>query len=265
MGQGTITVFTQLAAERLGVSPDHIEISAPDTHAVPNSGPTVASRTAMIVGHLVELGCDDLRRRIGLTDDARGSIVRDAILAWHDEHDAEAVVGEGRYVAPPGIDWNEDTYEGAAYGTFCWAAHVAEVEVDLRTFGVRVLDYLAVQEVGTVLNEVLARGQVQGGVAQGIGWALLEECVERDGGMINTQLTNYIIPTSGDLPPIRVEFLETPYPYGAQGAKGLGELPLNGPAPALASAVAAALDVEPRAIPLTPERLMRLATAAGIA
>ncbi len=258
MGQGTITVFTQLAAERLGLPPEVVLIAPPDTHGVPNSGPTVASRTAMIVGHLVELGCDDLRRRIGLTDDARGPIVRDAIVAWHDEHDEDVVVGEGRYVPPPGIDWNEDTYEGSAYGTFCWAAHVAEVEVDLRTFGVRVLDYVAVQEVGTVLNEVLARGQVQGGVVQGIGWALLEECVEREGAMINTQLTNYIIPTSGDVPPIRVEFLQTPYPYGAQGAKGLGELPLNGPAPALTSAVGAALGVEPTAIPLTPERLLEL-------
>jgi len=265
MGQGTITIFTQLAAERLGLPPHQVVVAPPDTHAVPNSGPTVASRTAMIVGHLVELGCDDLRRQIGLTDDARGAIVRDAILAWHDEYEAEAVVGEGRYVAPPGIDWNEETYEGAAYGTYCWAAHVAEVEVDLRTFGVRVLDYVAVQEVGTVLNAVLARGQVQGGVVQGIGWALLEECVERDGGMINTQLTNYIIPTSEDVPPIRVEFLETPYPYGAQGAKGLGELPLNGPAPAVTSAVAAALGVQPRAIPLTPERLMRLVEEGRVA
>ncbi|MCG8469122.1 MAG: xanthine dehydrogenase family protein molybdopterin-binding subunit [Gemmatimonadetes bacterium] len=265
MGQGTITVFTQLAAERLGLAPDQIVIAPPDTRRVPNSGPTVASRTAMIVGHLVERGCDDLRHEVGLTDEARGPIVRDAILAWHDEHDEDVVVGEGRYVAPPGIEWNEETYEGAAYGAYCWAAHVADVEVDLRTFGVRVLDYVAVQEVGRVLNEVLARGQIQGGVVQGIGWALLEECVERDGAMVNTQLTNYIIPTSGDVPPIRVDFLENPYPHGAGGAKGLGEFPLNGPAPAIGSAIASALGVEPCAIPFTPERLLRLAVEARVA
>jgi CO/xanthine dehydrogenase Mo-binding subunit len=259
MGQGTTTIFTQLAAGRLGLLADDIVIAQPDTHAVPDSGPTVASRTAMIVGHLVERGCDDLREKVGLTSAARGSLVRDAIIAWHDEHDADEVVGEGRYLAPPGVDWDENTYRGAAYGTFTWAAHVAEVEVDLRTWTARVIDYVAVQDVGTVLNRVLARGQIQGGVVQGIGWALLEEVVEAEGAMHNTQLTNYIIPTSGDVPPIRVAFVENPYPYGAGGAKGLGELPLNGPAPAIASAVAAALGVEPTAIPLTPERIMALA------
>jgi len=263
MGQGTNTIFTELAADRLGIGPEDIVIAPPDTHLVPDSGPTVASRTAMIVGRLVELGCDDLRSRVGLADTARGGIVREAILAWHREHDEDAVVGIGRYRAPPGIEWDEKTYRGSAYGTYTWAVHVAEVEVDLRSYAVRVLDYVAVQDVGTVLNEVLARGQVQGGVVQGIGWALLEEVVERDGAMLNTQLTNYIIPTTGDLPPIRVEFVQTPYEFGAKGAKGLGELPLNGPAPAIASAVGAALGVDPTAIPLTPERLMRLAAGAA--
>ncbi|MDH3734228.1 MAG: xanthine dehydrogenase family protein molybdopterin-binding subunit [Gemmatimonadota bacterium] len=265
MGQGTTTVFTQLATDRLGLGPDDIVIAPPDTHVVPDSGPTVASRTAMIVGHLVELGCDSLRERIGLTAAARGQIVRDAIVAWHEEHEAEAVIGEGRYRPPPGVDWDEETYRGSAYGAFTWAAHVAEVEVDLRTFGVRVIDYAAVQEVGKVLNEVLARGQIQGGVVQGIGWALLEDVVETDAAMLNTQLTNYIIPTTGDVPPIRVEFVENPYPHGAQGAKGLGEFPLNGPAPAIASAVAAALGVEATEIPLTPERVMSLLESAATA
>jgi CO/xanthine dehydrogenase Mo-binding subunit len=265
MGQGMITIFTQLAADRLGLSAGEVIIAAPDTHRVPNSGPTVASRTAMIVGHLVEKACDDLRRQTGLVDSARGKVVSAAIAAWHREHEGEELIGEGRYEQPPGIEWDEETYRGDAYGTFAWAAHIAEVEVDLRTYAVRVLDYLAVQEVGRILNETLARGQIQGGVAQGIGWALLEEVVSRDGAMENTQLTNYIIPTSGDLPPIRVDFLENPYPYGAKGAKGIGELPLNGPPPAVANAVADALGdllvEEPCAIPLTPERLMELLDA----
>jgi len=115
-----------------------------------------------------------------------------------------------------------------------------------------------VQEIGKVLNELLARGQVQGGVAQAIGWALLEECRWKDGAMANAQLTNYIIPTSDDLPPIRVAFLENPYAYGAQGAKGLGELPMDGPAPAVLNAVAAATGADPCVIPLTPERLMEI-------
>jgi len=130
--------------------------------------------------------------------------------------------------------------------------------VDLRTCATRVIDFVAVQEVGKVLNPTLARGQVQGGVVQGIGWALMEECKWQDGAMANNQLTNYLIPTSDDVPAIRVAFLENPYPYGAGGAKGLGELPIDGPAPAILNAVARATGADPRAIPLTPERLMEL-------
>src|SRR5438132_950271 len=118
------------------------------------------------------------------------------------------------YERPPGISWDEERYQGDAYGAFAWAAYVAEVEVDLRTCVTRVIDFVAVQEVGKVVNETLARGQIQGGVVQGIGWALMEECKFKDGSMINNQLTNYLIPTADDVPPISVAFLETPYPHG---------------------------------------------------
>lgn len=259
MGQGTLTIFTQIAAERLGYAPEEVLIAAPDTSRVPDSGPTVASRTAMVVGRLLERACDDLRRRLALDQDARGEEVKRALVDWHRQHPQEVLLGEGRYEPPPGrVPWDDERYRGDAYGAFAWATYVAEVEVDLRTFAITVLDFVAVQEVGKVLNEVLARGQIQGGVVQGIGWALLEECKWQDGAMRNTQLTNYIIPTSQDVPAIRVGFLENPYPHGALGAKGIGELPMDGPAPAILNAVAAALGVEPREIPLTPEKLMRL-------
>lgn len=258
MGQGTITIFTQLAAARLGLDPEAVQIAVPDTARVPDSGPTVASRTAMIVGRLVERACDDLRRRLGLSDDARGEAVQQALRAWHREHPGERLAGEARYEPPPGIVWDDASYRGDAYGAYAWATYVAEVEVDLRTYAARMIDFVAVQEVGKVLNEVLARGQIQGGVVQGIGWALTEELKWREGAMANCQMTNYVIPTSDDVPPVRVAFLENPYPYGAQGAKGIGELPMDGPAPAIANAVAAATGCDPCVIPLTPERLMEL-------
>jgi CO/xanthine dehydrogenase Mo-binding subunit len=258
MGQGTLTVFTQLAADRLGLEPEDVVIAEADTSRVPNSGPTVASRTAMVVGRMVELACDDLRGKLGIGADRRGDGVRNAIRSWHVSHLGETLIGEGVYQRPPRMTWDDATYTGDAYGTFGWGAYVAEVEVDLRTYDTRVLDFVAVQEVGKVLNETLARGQVQGGVAQALGWALLEECRWKDGAMANAQLTNYIIPTSDDLPPIHVAFLEHPYPYGAQGAKGLGELPMDGPAPAVLNAIAAATGADPCAIPLLPERLMEL-------
>ncbi|MEE8143603.1 MAG: xanthine dehydrogenase family protein molybdopterin-binding subunit [Planctomycetota bacterium] len=258
MGQGTITVFTQIAADRLGYDPEEILIAEADTFRVPNSGPTVASRTAMIVGHLVEKACDHLREQLGIEAAARGSQVREAIIAWHREQPETPLTGHAQYQRPPGVHWDEEHYRGDAYSTFTWAAYVAEVEVDLRTYGVRVTDFVAVQDVGKVLHEALARGQVQGGVVQGLGWALMEECKWRDGAMENHQLTNYILPTSSDTPPIRVDFLETAYPQGAQGAKGLGELPMDGPAPAIINAVADATGCDPRTIPLTPEKLMGL-------
>jgi CO/xanthine dehydrogenase Mo-binding subunit len=273
IGQGTLTVFTEIASRRLGVAFDDVVIAEPDTSRVPNSGPTVASRTAMVVGHLIEKACDDLRMQLGLDAGASGAEVKRAIVEWygkarrHEGTEARrgeadgALIGRAEYVKPPEVNWDEKAYRGDAYGTFAWAAYVAEVEIDLRTCVTTVTRFTAVQEIGKVLNEVLARGQIQGGVAQAIGWALMEECRFRDGAMINNQLTNYIIPTSGDLPRLDVEFLENPYAHGAGGATGIGELPMDGPAPAILNGVAMALGVNPTEIPLTSERLLELVEA----
>ena len=251
MGQGTVTILTQIAAERLGLAPDEIEIATPDTSRVPNSGPTVASRTAMVVGRLIERACDDLRASVG-------SAMRpaDAIRSWHAANPGQRLVGRAKYRKPASIKWDEDAYRGDAYACYAWAAYTADVEIDLRTYCVRVTDFVALQEVGKVLNDTLARGQIAGGVVQGIGWALYEEVVLEDGGMVNSQMTNYIIPASADLPPIRVYFQEQPSPHGPGGAKGLGELPMDGPAPAVINAVCNALGASISSIPLTPERLM---------
>ncbi len=259
MGQGTLTVFTQLVCDRLRVPVEAVVISPVDTARVPNSGPTVASRTVMVVGSLLEAACDDLRSQVGLGPDADGSSLVRAIQDWHEAHPGQDLIGRAKYRQPEHIEWDDETYRGDAYGAFAWGAYVADIEVDLRTFVVRVRDFVAVQEIGRVLHETLARGQIQGGVVQALGWALLEECKWADGAMENAQLTNYIIPTTGDVPPIRVDFLEAPYPHGAGGAKGIGELPFDGVAPAVANAIASALGVDPTFVPLTPERLMDLA------
>ena len=259
MGQGTNTIFTKIAADALGYLAGDVVVGVPDTFRVPNSGPTVASRTSMVVGRLVERACDELRRQLGLPPTARGDDIKRAVMAWHAGNPGKMLRAEVGYEAPPGVKFDESTYVGDAYATFAWGTYVAEVEVDLRTWGVRVVDFVAAQDIGKVLNHVLAKGQVQGGEVQGIGWALMEECRYRDGAMINNQLTNYIIPTSDDVPPIRVIFEEHPYAHGGGGAKGVGELPMDGPAPAILNAVYDAIGVDARTIPLTPERLMKLA------
>ncbi|MGE5143467.1 MAG: xanthine dehydrogenase family protein molybdopterin-binding subunit, partial [Acidobacteriota bacterium] len=151
MGQGTLTVFTALAAQRLGLDPAHVRIAQADPARVPNSGPTVASRTAMVVGRLVERACDDLLRRLG-AEASTGDAVRAAIRPWHEGHRGAELLGEAKYAPPPGVVWDDVRYRGDAYGAFAWGAYVAEVEVDLRTYETRVIDFVAAQEVGKVLH-----------------------------------------------------------------------------------------------------------------
>jgi CO/xanthine dehydrogenase Mo-binding subunit len=258
IGQGTNTIFSQIAADALGISVDDVEIAQPDTSVVPNSGPTVASRTCMVVGKLLENACRNLR----------GVLTEAGFLAPEGEDfttacrnyvaERGALRASAQYRPRDGARWDDDRYEGDAYGSYAWAAYVAEVTVDLDTYEVRVDDFVAVQEVGRVIHPVLATGQIEGGVAQAIGWALCEDVVWREGRMANSQMTNYIIPTAADIPPIRVYFEEVPYDGGPGGAKGIGELPMDGPAPAVANAVANATGVDVRRIPITPEVLADL-------
>jgi CO/xanthine dehydrogenase Mo-binding subunit len=165
------------------------------------------------------------------------------------------VVSMVRYEAPPGIFWDDETYHGEAYGSYAWSVQIAQVAVDTATYSAEVEDFWSVQEVGRVLNPVLATGQIEGGIAQGIGYALYEKVVLKDGRMANNQMTNYIIPTAEDMPPIHVFFEEIPFSHGGFGAKGIGELPHDGPAPAIVNAIKDATGVSFRHIPLLPEDL----------
>src|SRR6185295_3045041 len=135
-----------------------------------------------------------------------------------------ALRSTSQYQQPPGIEWDDENYRGDAYGAYAWAVYVAEVSFDTLTYEAHVDDFVALQEVGKVINPVLAAGQIEGGVAQAIGMTLYENVVWQNGRMANGQMTNYIMPTAADVPPIRVFFEENPYAYGPAGAKGIGEL-----------------------------------------
>jgi CO/xanthine dehydrogenase Mo-binding subunit len=252
IGQGTNTILTQIAADMLGLPYDQVEIAQPDTAGVPNSGPTVASRTCMIVGKLVESAALGLRQTLGPYTPDNFAALCHSYIAAHG-----ALRSYSRYEAPPGIFWDDEDYQGDAYGAFAWAAYVAEVSVDTLTYEARVEDFVAVQEVGRVIHPVLATGQIEGGVLQAIGYAVYENVVWRDGRMENNRMTNYIIPTTADVPPIRVVFEEIPYAYGPMGAKGIGELPMDGPAPAIVNAIENATGLSLTQIPVTPELLMQ--------
>jgi CO/xanthine dehydrogenase Mo-binding subunit len=272
IGQGTNTVFTQIVAETLGIDPSLVEIAQPDTAAVPNSGPTVASRTTMIVGKLVESAALELKQTLvssGLLGEPDGPEGRRCTSEEFQRACAEYIAKHGalrstsQYAPPPGIHWDDEKYQGDAYGAYAWAVYVAEVSVDTTTYEIRVDDFVAVQEVGRVIHPVLAAGQIEGGVAQAIGYALYENVVWQDGRMVNAQMTNYIMPTSVDVPPIRAHFEENPYPFGPGGAKGIGELPMDGPAPAIVNAIEHATGASISKIPVTPEVLMEAMEKSG--
>ena len=247
----------------MGLDYETVEVVQPDTADVPNSGPTVASRTTMIVGKLVETAALQVKETLksaGLLGDAftQDEWAR-ACAEYVGTHGALRT--HVQYQQPGDIEWDDEHYRGDAYGAYAWAVYVAEVSVDTVTYETHVEDFVAVQEVGRVIHPVLAAGQIEGGVAQGIGWALYENIVWRDGRMVNGQMTNYIIPTSADIPPIRVHFFENPYAGGPGGAKGIGELPMDGPAPAILNAIEHATGHAFDYVPLTPEAVMEALTA----
>lgn len=254
-GQGTNTVLCQIAAETLGLRYEDVGIAQPDTKEVPNSGPTVASRTAMVVGKLVQsaaLGIRQMLKTSGMLGDSYSAEeFRAACRTYVAERGKFRTFAQ--YEQPQDIVWDEQKYQGSAYAAFAWAVYVAEVSVDLVTYNVTVDDFVALQEVGRLLHPVLAKGQIVGGIAQAIGFAMYEKVIWDEGRMQNGQMTNYIMPTSADLPYIRVYFEELGNTHGAYGAKGIGELPMDGPAPAIVNAVESALGVPFDSIPLLPE------------
>jgi len=256
-GQGTNTVLAQIAAETLHLDYRDVTMAPPDTSIIPNSGPTVASRTAMVVGRLIERASlqliDLLRDKAGLGAEYSRDDFFSACERYRAAYgDLASLV---RYEAPPGIYWDDKKYRGEAYPAYAWAIHVAQVAVDTVTFSAEVEEFWAVQEAGRVINPVLAGGQVEGGIAQGIGYALYEKVILQNGHMANSQMTNYIMPTAEDVPPIHVYFEEIPFRHGGCGAKGIGELPHDGPAPAILNAIMAATETSFTRIPLLPEDL----------
>jgi CO/xanthine dehydrogenase Mo-binding subunit len=197
----------------------------------------------MIVGRLLERAAREMRTRLNGQTPA----------SYFRKHGSFVVTSE--YERPAEMHWDDDRYRGDAYGSFGWGCNVVELEVDPATWEVKPTKVTAVVEIGKAIHPIMAAGQVEGGTAQGVGYALLEEVVMRDGRMANPTLTNYIIPTPPDTPLMETIILERPYKHGPVGAKGVGEMPIDGPAPAVVNALRhVGFDI--RAIPATPERLM---------
>ena len=257
MGQGTNTIFPQLVGEALGMPDADVEVAPQDTAFVPDSGPTVASRTAMVVGGLLIKAARRLREQVeGSTGGTFAATHRDFAAA-----NGATRIDQRFEPYPGGKPFDDATYTGDAYPAFGWAACVARVDVDLDTGEVHVREVVAADDVGRVIHPVLAEGQVEGGTLQAIGYATIEEIKLRDGRYLNDRLATYIIPTALDAPRISTILVEAPFDGVPHGAKGLGELPMDVGAPAVVAAIADATGVWITELPASPERI--LAAMAG--
>ncbi len=258
MGQGTKTIFPQLVGEALGIPDDDVELAPQDTAYVPDSGPTVASRTAMVVGGLLIKAAGRLREQV---ETATGGSFASTAAGYARDHGATRI--DQRFEPyPDSVTFDDDLYRGDAYPAFGWAACVAHVEVDLDTGEVHVRDVVAADDIGRVIHPVLAEGQVEGGTLQAVGYATIEEIKLRDGRYLNDRLATYIIPTALDAPRISTILVEAPFHAAPHGAKGVGELPMDVGAPAVVAAIADATGLWITELPASPERI--LAGLAGV-
>lgn len=255
IGQGTETIFPQIVAETLGIDVGRVRNAPHDTALVPDSGPTVASRTAMVVGGVAQKAARALHAALAAELGAPADTPFDALL------DARKTSAELRvraeYTDDGSLIWDPKTYKGDAYPTFGWSCVIVDLEVDLDTGEVLYRRLVQATDVGRALNPVLAAGQLEGGALQALGYATSEEVVlDAQHGMRNNRLTNYIIPTALDAPEMVTVLVEIPFRNGPFGAKGIGEIPHDVPHAAVAQAIEAATGAALDRLPMTPERVL---------
>jgi len=278
IGTGTYTVLTQIVAEKLGVPFEQVAVACMDSDTSPYDTGSIASRTTYDSGNAVRLASEDIIGRLkniaATTLNCKAEeILYDAGKAFIKDNPARSLsfeelvglslyvhhgplIGQGSWIAAK--PWEEKIGEGygeAPYGTFMYGAHVAEVEVDPSTGKIAILNYTACHDVGRALNPVGIEGQIEGGVAQGIGYALYEEMVLEDGRLVNPNFTDYRVPTALDIPRVAYQIDEEPDPTGPYGAKGIGEPPIIPPAAAIANAIRDAIGVRITSTPIKHEDL----------
>jgi len=236
MGQGLSTTFVKIVARELDLPLEQIVIELPDTSRVPDSGPTVASRSIMVVGELL--------RRAAARMKAEWIDGKEQIFEQHYEHP--------EFMIP----FDANTFKGDAYPTYSWAVNAVEVEVDTLTGNISIIDAWGSFDVGTPIDENIVIGQMEGGFIQSIGWAIMEDCAPRNGKIGNKLLCDYIIPTSLDVPKLKIMLHVEEYPEGPFGAKGAGEMPNVGSAPAVIEAIQNALGVNIHKLPFMPEDIV---------
>ena len=237
MGQGNQTTLKRIVARNLEVPNEQVTFNYPDTAVIPDSGPTAASRTIIIVGFLMEKAAKNLKK------------------IWKSGVRQEIVEP---YVGPSYIHWDEDTMQGDAYPSYSWGVNITEVEFDPITYQISIVGCWSTYDVGRVVDERIAVGQADGGLLQGLGYGYIENMRCENGKFRQRSLSDYIIPTMEDAPKMETEFIDNPFVYGADGAKGMGELTLVGAAPSIALAIENAIGHKIHKIPATPEYIMEV-------
>jgi CO/xanthine dehydrogenase Mo-binding subunit len=279
VGQGLLNTVMQIAGEELGLPFEKLRVVAADTELTDESGSSSATRQTYFTGNAVRIAASELREQIldvagkwlhvhphevtlrrgwafeTARDDNRISLAR-----LYDEGLARgySFKASGMF-KPRTLGENPKTGQSPrAFITYLFGAHVAQVRVDIETGEIKVERHIAAHDVGKAINPQSVEGQIIGGVAQGLGMALMEEVVYRDGRILNPGFTDYIIPTIKDLPPVEAIIVEHDDPGGPFGAHGVGEPPLIGAVPAILSAIQDATGKAPHTLPVTPERMWRL-------
>ncbi|OGO78132.1 MAG: aldehyde oxidase [Clostridiales bacterium GWB2_37_7] len=237
MGQGINTTMKKIAANALEIPIERVIFINPDTDRVPDSGPTVASRTIVVVGRLVYEAAIELKEKwqVGAVQEAECS-----------------------YQYPEGYEWDNDSLSGDAYTNYSWGVNAVEVELDTLTFESKIIGVWAVFDIGKSIDDRIVKGQIDGGIVQGLGYASMEVMENQQGRFKQRSSTDYIIPTAMDIPIIQSELMCQPYSGGPFGAKGLGELTLVGSPIAYALAIEDAIDAGINSIPVRPELLMEV-------
>ncbi|MGI9354571.1 MAG: molybdopterin-dependent oxidoreductase [Rhizobiaceae bacterium] len=266
IGQGSNTVVTQICADALGLPIDQLELVGPDTALTPDCGKTSASRQTYVTGRAAEIAGTELRRqilrmsnmgpgaRINLSGEeltvSIDDVTRKIALTDLPANEFGYVLSSEETFDPPTAPLDENG-QGTPYAVYGYGAQIAEIEVDTKLGTVKVTRIVAAHDLGRVINPLLAEGQIEGGIAQGLGMALMEEYVPG----LTENLHDYLIPTVGDMPPVQSILIEKPDPEGPMGAKGLGEHVLIPTAPAILNAIRHATGVKIAKLPALPHRV----------
>jgi CO/xanthine dehydrogenase Mo-binding subunit len=249
VGQGVVTVVLQIARGELGI--DRVELDTPDT-TIGSAGSTSASRQTWMTGGAVQAGCRAVRAELERRAHDRGTRL--------DEVDLESLLDEPvdrtvTYRHSP-TEPRDDATQNRGHVAFLFAAHRATVDVDLGTGLVRVVQIATAQDVGKAINPLAVIGQLEGGIAQGLGLALMEEIQLKDGKVRNPSFTDYLLPTFLDMPPVVADVIEHPHPDAPYGAKGVGEPPTISSTPAIVAAIRAATGKPCMRVPVRPDDIV---------